>query len=198
MKVKEGDFILEFRNFNLGDNKIEAKATDDDGAEGSAIKTITIEESDTEQKTQQGFNMFKTQSGTMFAGANFKGVPLGNFDFGGANTGSTSGAPTLRVSNVNQDTGTTDLIIKRLSEAVVPNTPGSATIPIELVALQLVSVEPIDLGSGLDLHFITLQSVRGGPASSGMMEIRFDDADGFFLSYKTIKNNIYFERRGVQ
>ena len=104
-----------------------------------------------------GWDLFETLPGTFFSGQEFTGVPLGSFDFGG----------TIGVQNVSA----TDTIVQRLSQA--DGTTGPDTISIEMVALQLRSVNPIDLGAGLDFHFITLQSDRGGAASTGMMTINF-------------------------
>lgn len=87
------------------------------------------------------------------------------FDFGGS----------IGVKNV----GSTDTIIQRLTAATGP-TPQE--IAIQMLALQLVSVSPINLGAGLGLYFITLQSARGGPASTGKMTINFTPQtfDSFF------------------
>ncbi len=78
-----------------------------------------------------GFDLFQTTSGTQFMGVQFVGVPLGTFNF-----------PGIGVRN----TGTTDTIIQRLSAASVPGPPTqtAAPIPIEIVALQLVSVTAFD------------------------------------------------------
>ena len=103
-----------------------------------------------------GYDLLTTQSGTTFAGAPFEGVPLGTFNFGG----------TIGVQNV----GNTDTIIQRLAPATGPS---SQTIPIAMLALQLVSVNPINLGAGVGFYYITLQSARGGPASTGQMTINF-------------------------
>src|SRR5262249_599681 len=63
--------------------------------------------------------------------------------------------------------------------ASVPTTPGTSAIPVELVALQLETVAPVDFaGLGLDNYFVTLQKVRGGPASTGRESIHFADASG--------------------
>lgn len=105
-----------------------------------------------------GFDLFRTLPGTQVnlgpAGNQpFRGVPLGTFDFGDGP----------------QEVFNTDTIVRRLASA----TPGSPTIPIEMVALQLMSVNQFNLGGGNDFHFITLQSIRGGPASTGTMTINF-------------------------
>jgi hypothetical protein len=100
-----------------------------------------------------GYDLFETSAGTTFGGAPFLGAPLGSFDFGGS----------IGV----KPTGTTDTIIHRLSAVG----PGSGSTPIEMLALQLVSAVPVDFGLGVDTYFITLQSARGGPASTGTMAI---------------------------
>ena len=112
-----------------------------------------------------GYDLLTTQPGTTFAGAAFQGVPLNTFDFGGS----------IGVKNV----GSTDTIIQRLASA---NGPTPQEIAIQMLALQLVSVSPINLGAGLGLYFITLQSARGGSASTGRMTINFTPQtfDSFF------------------
>lgn len=103
-----------------------------------------------------GWDLFMTLNPpTSLAGVPLNGVPLESFDFGG----------TLGV----QDVGLTDTIMQRLGPANAPST----TIPVELVALQLVSAAPVDLGAGLGFHYLTLQSARGGPASVGIRTINF-------------------------
>lgn len=111
----------------------------------------------------RGWDLFETQPGTSFMGVPFTGVPLGTFDF----TTGTDGDFGRGIGT--QPTGDTDTIVKRRSDANAP----SETIPIELVALHLVSTAPADFGAGLDFHFVTLQSERGGPVSPGTMTIDF-------------------------
>jgi len=113
---------------------------------------------------ETGWDLFETVQPTTFAGVPWEGVPLGPLDFGG----------TIGV----QDTGATDTIVERLNPASVPSAPPpdtAAPIDIELVALQLVSVDPINLGAGLDFHFITLDTIL---PSTGQMTITFDDPNG--------------------
>ena len=100
-----------------------------------------------------GWDLLVTQPGTTFGGAPFQGVPLGTFNFG-------SGL---------QGVGNADTIVHRLAPAVGP----VGVIPIELAALHLMSVIPVNFGLGLGSYFITLQSERGGPASAGQMTINF-------------------------
>jgi hypothetical protein len=120
-----------------------------------------------------GWNLMQTIAPTSFMGVNFVGVALGSYDFGGA----------IGVHG----TGHADTVIQRLADASVTDpVPPSAVappVPIKLVALQLRSAAPVDFGAGLDYYFITLQSLHGGPASTGQMTIGFDSAvDGTFTS----------------
>lgn len=119
-----------------------------------SVQAMTVVES--------GWDLFETTTPTQFLGFDFEGVSLGTFDFGG-----TIGE---------QNTGTADTIVERIDPATVPTTPDTApVIDIELVALSLVSVDPINVGAGLDLHFITLQT---STLSTGEMSITFDNANG--------------------
>lgn len=103
-----------------------------------------------------GFDLFTTVAGTQVnlgpAGVQqLLGVPLGSFNFG------TGLVPTFN----------TDTIVQRQGTA----TAASPTVPIEIVALQLMSVNQFNLGAGEGFHFVTLQSARGGPASVGTITI---------------------------
>ena len=108
-----------------------------------------------------GWDLFRTLDGTQFGGVDFEGVPLGQFDFGG----------TIGVMN----TGNADTIVQRLDPAIVGGAGQTDTIDIELVALQLRSVDPVDLGAGLDFYYVTLSD---DPLSLGTMDITFDDMEG--------------------
>jgi hypothetical protein len=99
-----------------------------------------------------GFDLFDPLSGSqMFLPVPigdlvpFVGVPLGSFDFGSGPVA----------------TGTTDTIVRRLETA----TDADPMINIQLVAMQMVSVLPIDAGLGIDFHYVTLQA---GPSLGTM------------------------------
>lgn len=94
-----------------------------------------------------GSDFFQSLSTTSFAGVTFTGVPVGP--------------------------GLTDTIVRRGSDALFGG-PGTEIVPIELVALSLVSNAPTDFGLGVDFYFITLQAARGGPASVGTMAMTLD------------------------
>ncbi|HOY58071.1 MAG TPA: hypothetical protein PK640_08025 [Verrucomicrobiota bacterium] len=109
-----------------------------------------------------GWELLETLSGTQawsyqttLLGESWRGVPLGTFDFG----------PAYGVRSV----GTADTIIRRDPVACGEDecSPEYSTLVVE--AMQWVSVSPFDAGSGLDYHYLTLQSARAvpGPASTG-------------------------------
>jgi PEP-CTERM motif len=100
-----------------------------------------------------GFELYETLSGTTFGGVAFQGVPIGTFNFGG----------TIGVKAV----GGTDTIVQRLAPAT------GAAIPTRLLDLQLMSTAPTNFGLGVGFYFMTLQSARGGPDSTGAMTIGF-------------------------
>jgi hypothetical protein len=82
----------------------------------------------------------------------FEGVPLGFFDFGSLGV---------------YDTGNADTIIERVHDA---SGPGTILIAVRMLAMQMVSSTPIDVGAGLDLHYLTLQPTP----SRGVLEVTED------------------------
>jgi hypothetical protein len=123
-----------------------------------------------------GYDLFQTQDGTSFDGIPFIGVPLGTYNFGGS----------IGVQN----TGFTDTIIQRLTEATAPST----TVSLQMDALQLETAAPTNLGAGVGNYFITLQSVRGGPASTGTMTVNFNGSGtgGTFTSALDVNFDVRF------
>lgn len=118
----------------------------------------------------EGYDLFATQAGTSYPGlGQLMGVPLGTFDFG---------AGPVPVGN-------TDTIEHRLDDVSVLQVGDTGTTRLEMLALQLETVAPVDFGgNGLDNYFITLQSSRGGPATIGSMDITFlSTAGGTFTSF---------------
>jgi hypothetical protein len=104
------------------------------------------------------------------------GVPLGTFDFDNLL------GRGLGVQNV----GNADTILERTAAAVASPMAagGTATVGLLMNALQLETVAPVNPGTGLDNYFITLQSVHGGPASTGTITITWNATglDGTFAS----------------
>ncbi len=120
-----------------------------------------------------GFDLFSTVTpGTSSGGFEFEGVPFGGFDFG-------SGLVS---------TGNADTIVHRLGQADGVMAGGSDTIDIELVALQLRTVDPVDMGAGLGFYYATL-----GAPSTGEMTIVFDDMNGG--TFGTSSFDVFFDIR---
>jgi hypothetical protein len=117
-----------------------------------------------------GSDLFATLAGTNFPALGpLMGVPLGTFDFG-------SGPESV---------GNTDTIEHRIAGVTVAAAGDTGTTRLELLALQLETVAPVNFGgSGIDNYFFVLQSVRGGPATVGTMDITFlSTAGGTFSSF---------------
>jgi hypothetical protein len=116
----------------------------------------------------KGYDLFMTDPANTaftFLGqtVHLQGVPLGSFDFGGS----------VGV----QPTYLTDTIAQRTADATAPGVGDTApTIPVNLVALQLMTQTQVDLGGG-NFHtlFVTLSaaSPTGGPPGAGTMDITF-------------------------
>jgi len=90
----------------------------------------------------------------------------------------------------------TDTIVERLAPAGVPNVGDSNTIPIELVALSLVSIDPVMIDVlSFDIH------VLGGsdfePQRTGEMTInRLDPNGGSFSALLPVNATIHFLQVG--
>lgn len=109
-----------------------------------------------------GWDLLATGSGTTVNWVPFQGVPLGTFDFGGS----------IGLQNV----GNTDTIIYRPTDTT-GSAGGTVAFTAYLAALQLRSVSQVSFGGGpLGYYYLTLQSVRGGPASTdtGLMTFNAD------------------------
>jgi hypothetical protein len=139
------------------------------GVFGLAAILITPAQGGTTFQVAQGWDLFETDSaGTSFPGlGNLMGVPLGMYNFGTAPDGTVVG---------NQLTGQTDTIIKRLQTATAPMqvAGASATINIQMVALQLETVAPVAgfMGiAGPNNYFITQDP---NTASTGSMTITWN------------------------
>jgi len=96
-------------------------------------------------------------------GEAFEGVPLATHDFG--------------ETHGESDVGTTDTIVARKESVEVPDSGSEGTIEIELVALQLRSVNPValeaDPGESV-FQFVTLQEEQ---ASRGTITIRLGSTE---------------------
>jgi hypothetical protein len=106
-----------------------------------------------------GYDLFAAGPGTSFPGlGELEGVPFNSFNFS---------AGLVPVGN-------TDTVVQRLSDVSVMAVGDTEMTQLEMVALQLRTVGPIDFGNfGVDSYFVTLQSARGGPATMGSLSITF-------------------------
>jgi len=133
---------------------------------GLLLSAVLAETARAATSVNPGFDLFTTSSaqfdfGPMGGGLqSFVGNPLGTFDFGGGV----------------QSVGSTDTIVQRIdtaqsgvdnvskmggSEFYPGPTAGEGVIDIELVALSLRSVNPIDIGGGAEIILATLSSDLG-------------------------------------
>jgi hypothetical protein len=106
----------------------------------------------------RGWDLLRTDPSSTADGVHWQGVSIGAYDFGGS----------IGVQNV----GDTDTIIHRTADAAA-SAYGSwvDNVPVSIEALQLRSVDQVNLGAGLGYYYVTLQSLRGGSVSSGTMSI---------------------------
>ncbi len=103
-----------------------------------------------------GYDLFETDSTqTVYDGlGNLMGVPIGDYNFGGA----------IGLQNL----GSTDTMLQRLATA----TPGDPTVNVAVAAMQLETVAPVNFGGfGVDNYFVT-QSLTN--LSSGTMTVSWD------------------------
>jgi hypothetical protein len=119
---------------------------------------VTAQPRECRANISPGYDLFVTDpSGTFVPGlGHLMGVPLGTFNFGG--------------SIGSQFVGNTDTIVHRLD--AVPGDMG--TTRIQIVALQLETVTPVNLGFGLHNYFVTLN----GAQNVGSMLIMSNGAGG--------------------
>jgi hypothetical protein len=100
----------------------------------------------------KGSDFLTTQPGTTFGGVLFNGVPVGP--------------------------GSTDTIVQRLNDVNLgTGGPSLGTTPLLMTQLELMSAVPTNFGLGVGFYFITLQSTRGGPATTGNMTINLTGSD---------------------
>lgn len=126
-----------------------------------------------------GYDLFTTEpDGTTFPGlGNLMGVPLGTYNFG-------SGPVSV---------GTADTIIQRTDTVTVGASGDTGTTGLVMNALQLETVAPVNFGGVVGDYFVTLQSTRGGPASTGSMSITFGSPlGGTFTSSLDVFFDIHF------
>lgn len=146
-----------------------------------------------------GFDLLETVTdGTFFAGVNWEGIPENVGD-------DLCGERQFNFGAGCEPTGNTDSIIQRLEEASVGGDGETATIDIELVALSLRSVEPINiLGQGDEyVHARILKDLVSGDYLFGSsfgstMSITFDNMlGGTFTSVLNLIVDLIGESSGA-
>ena len=120
-----------------------------------------------------GWNLFRTLPASYYFGTNWQGVPLGTFDFG------------LPGSPPNVDG--TDTIIQRLSTITSPDVPS----PIEVVALQLRTVDQVNFGAGVGYYYATLNTTQRSLGTMTIDSFPTELDDGIFHD----SFNVYFDVR---
>jgi hypothetical protein len=103
-------------------------------------------------------------SGTSVA---FQPVPIQQFNFGGD----------FGVFFFEGLGGQANRIIRRSQKATADSAglPSIATIPIQIIAMQLRTVQRLDLGAGVDFYYLTLSKTS---PSTGTQTIVFNNIDG--------------------
>ncbi len=95
------------------------------------------------------------------------------------------------------DSGDADTIVRRTAEGSIPNDGSpSAPIDIELVALSLVSIEPITVqtGEGVDAFFDVFVELSDVRDSKGLMTVRGNSKGGRFDSLLEVVPKFVFKR----
>ncbi len=91
----------------------------------------------------------------------------------------------------------TDTIVRRLNDAVLPGAPSSDVVPIEIVALHLVSCNPITVTYGLGSPELWDVSVTLPSPAPGSMQINHTVSDGgTFTSSLFVQPLFTFTRHG--
>lgn len=158
------------------------------------------------QDVQPGSDLFHTDPATTFQ--NFSGSPIpadffgpgsdpfdGIINFGGQPLGPSSQCP-------NDDLGLlgVDTIVERPAPAQLPGTPSSDTIPIEIVELSLVSIQPIVVtfngGQNPELWDVRL-GLSQMPQAPGQMNVtKLNSLGGTFDSVLPVLPKFVFEPVG--
>jgi len=112
---------------------------------------------------------FFCQGSKPFKGTiNMKGVPLATIPVGGL--------------------GETDTIVRRLDDATF-NPQGETTTRIQLMALSLASVKPVDTGCGL---YDVIASLAGGQPVTEMKIVRTSSYGGYYVAPLDLKVRLVF------
>jgi len=153
---------------------------------------------------QSGFDLFETQGDAFFTLPNGFSVPADFFQKGShpfAGIIRFTGFPIRRFEDPRNGKehkiGTTDTIVFRKQDVNIANVPGSGTTEIELVVLQLRSVNPIEVQTahGTQKWDVFVSLSRAKPSLGTMTITQTSDGGGTFSSELVIWPSFRFERR---
>ncbi|UCH83172.1 MAG: T9SS type A sorting domain-containing protein [Candidatus Latescibacterota bacterium] len=146
---------------------------------------------------QPGVDLFETPPGDTYV------QPPLPADFFGPGSDPFDGIIALRGQSLDQEgsnLGRTSTIVERLAPANLPVVPSSDTVPIEIVALNLVSIEPIIVtyNGGLNPEEWDVQANLSsfGPQAQGDMTVNREyENGGTFEAYLHVTSRLTFTRR---
>ncbi|MBI4556163.1 MAG: hypothetical protein HY706_01145 [Candidatus Hydrogenedentes bacterium] len=155
---------------------------------------------DTDNSALPGLDLLEAQSGASIEFGNaIPPIPAGFFEPGSdpfSGVIPLQGQPLGSYPGCTGDLGPTDTIIERKEPAHLPDIGSTDTIPIELVALSLVSVAPITVtgSSGASQWNVAVQ-LNPSPPSTGTMTVTKTHANGgTFSSTFTVTPRLIFTR----
>lgn len=146
-----------------------------------------------------GYDLFETDPrSTQFSFTDEFTIPAGFFDIG-----SNPFRGTVRFygnplgSFLEKNTGTANLIVHRPESIGFPRVPGSATMPVELAALSLASIDPIKVrvGSKIQQWNVSAEISPTQPSAGTMTLTKRAPNGGFFSSEVTFFPLFVFVRR---
>jgi hypothetical protein len=132
----------------------------------------------------QGLTALKSSAPmTQFKFKNDYKIPAGFFDAGSKafkKTVTLTGNPISSVGATQLNAGLADTVVRRLETAMLPSVGSSDTIPVEIIALSLVSVEPITVkySGGPSQQWNVSVTLSDTPQPQGTMTIRKEHANG--------------------
>ena len=121
-----------------------------------------------------GADLWVTDSAALEFGVNIPPLPA---DFFGPGSEPFEGLPIEGSATCPGDLGLTNTIVRRTAPADVPSAGSTDSVPIEIVEMQLKSVEPIHPGS-VDSFFDVFVEIAPAPPSVGTLGIQRDNMGG--------------------
>ncbi|MBI3660428.1 hypothetical protein HY230_08165, partial [Candidatus Acetothermia bacterium] len=151
------------------------------------------------QSVSPGFDLFETDAkSSQFQFKNEFEIPADFFAPGSKPFNSTVKFQGVPLSTfMGKDTGLADTIVQRDQAANLPTIPSSDTIPIEIVALSLQSVEPIKVkvGTATQLWDVKVELSHSQPSTGTMTITKRDLLGGTFDSQLVVQPLFTFTRQ---